>query len=106
MQNQSSYDKLLHRTKMHPFPVSADYPLNQEEWGKTFRPNNPEMWTEPIIDNHIALSILRYRSRGYTDFDLWEEFRESFEGWTIEILETAHRIALKELRTYLVTHGV
>jgi hypothetical protein len=91
---------------MHPFPVSADYPLNQEEWGKTFRPNNPEMWTEPIIDNHIALSILRYRSRGYTDFDLWEEFRESFEGWTIEILETAHRIALKELRTYLVTHGV
>ena len=40
------------------------------------------------------------------DNDLWEEFRESFEGWTLEHLEGAHRLALKELRTYLRAHGV
>jgi hypothetical protein len=91
---------------MHPFPILADYPLDQDEWGKSFHPNRTGILEEPILNNHIALSIPRYKSMGYTDFDLWEEFRESFEGWTFELLETAHRLALKELRTYLVTHGV
>jgi hypothetical protein len=59
---------------MHPFPISVDYPLDQEEWGKTFYLNNTESWTEPIVNNHIALSISRYKAMGYTDFDLWEEF--------------------------------
>jgi len=64
---------------MYPFP-NKGYPLSQEEWGKTFHPNDPEMRTEPIVNNHIVLSILRYQEIGDIDLDLWEEFRGSFEG--------------------------
>ena len=37
---------------------------------------------------------------------MWEEFRESFKGQSLKILELRDRITLKELCTYLVTHGV
>ena len=91
---------------MLPFLETVAYPLDRENWGKTFNPDDPETQTELYLNNHIALSILRYKHYKYTDNDLWEDFQGSFEGWTLEHLEKANRYALKELRTFLRTHGV
>lgn len=87
-------------------PTDSNYPLDEENWGLTFDPRVLEHRTTPNVNNHVALTMWRYGRMGYKDLDMWEEFRESFEGWSLEILELGDRIALKELRTYLVTHGV
>ena len=40
------------------------------------------------------------------DEELWQEVRESFEDWTLEIFQEATRSLLRDFRTYLVSHGV
>jgi hypothetical protein len=87
-------------------PPEVLYPFNPDTWGKTFDPQDKANHEESIINTHLTLLLVRWKAAKYTDEDLWEEFRESFEGWTLELLETATREVLKELRTYLVTHGV
>ena len=87
-------------------PPPVDYPFNHETWGKTFRTEEPENWKEDIVNTNIVLMIVRWKNRKYRDFSLWEEFRESFEGWTQEQFTIATREALKELRTYLTSNGV
>jgi hypothetical protein len=50
--------------------------------------------------------LVRYNQKKYTDYNLWEEFQEGFEGWTVELFNVASREAIKDLRTYLLEHGV
>jgi hypothetical protein len=87
-------------------PPPVEYPFNHEVWGKTFNPNDKGNWKDDIVNTHIVQRMLRWKRQGYKDFDLWEDYQESFEEWIIELFSIATRDALKELRTYLTTHGV
>ncbi|KAJ6019518.1 hypothetical protein N7522_001585 [Penicillium canescens] len=37
---------------------------------------------------------------------LWNDFREEFNGWTLDTFKMANRAALKMIRIHLTTHGV
>jgi hypothetical protein len=41
-----------------------------------------------------------------TDRALWKDFREEFNGWTLDTFKVANKTALKVLRLYLTTHRV
>ena len=87
-------------------PPEVTYPLDLENWGKPLDIQQEDQCTKGRINNYITLMLVRYRQKGYQDFDLWEEFREGFEEWDAELFGKASREALKDLRTYLTRHGV
>jgi hypothetical protein len=91
---------------MIPIPAGLTYELDEENWGKRFDPSNEGHHTHGRLNNYITLQLVRYQQKQYEEDELWEEFREGFEGWTQDLFDEASREALKELRTYLVDHGV
>jgi hypothetical protein len=87
-------------------PPEVTYPLDRETWEEPFDLSDESCLTLKRINNYITLMLVRYKHKRYEDYDLWEEFREGFEGWTTEIFSQASREAIKDLRTYLFEHGV
>jgi hypothetical protein len=71
-----------------------------------FDPTKEEHLTERIINGYIAHMMIYYTATNCKDEDLWYTFREDFEGVIINILNIAQRTALRELREYLIIHGV
>ena len=90
---------------MIPPPVTT-YSIDKEAWGTPFNPDDENQQKEPIVNGYITLMILKYEMSKYTDILLWKDFREDFEGWSLENFKIGNRTALKKLRDYLITHGV
>lgn len=86
-------------------PPQVTYRLDDATWGHKFDPTQEGYQTEQV-NNQIALFIVRCDFKTYINEDLWEEFQETFENWTNEHFQTADKDAVKDLRIYLVTHGV
>ena len=86
-------------------PPQVTYRLDDATWGHKFDPTEEGYRTEQV-NNQIALFLVRCDFKTYINEDLWEEFQETFENWTNEYFQTVDKDALKDLRTYLVTHGV
>jgi hypothetical protein len=40
--------------------------------------------TTERVNGYLLHHILHYRKQSYTDYKLWEYFREDFEDWTLE----------------------
>lgn len=85
---------------------TAEYPLDQASWGYDLDRTKAAEWTQESINTYILWRMVVWKKRGYKGEWLWREFREDFEEWEAEWFAKATREALKELRTYLVTHGV
>ncbi len=80
--------------------------LNKSVWGKTLDYSRPENRTTTRIDNYIAWSLMRLDHFEETDELLWESLHVQFEGWSIDTLTLASTSLLKQLRDFLVSHGV
>lgn len=87
-------------------PPPVTYLLDLDSWGTPFSVQNEEHHTHTQTNNWITLMLVRYEQKGYQGYDLWEEFQEGFEGWTTALFTLASREVIKELRTWLSTHGV
>ncbi|RDW58865.1 hypothetical protein BP6252_13341 [Coleophoma cylindrospora] len=92
---------------MIPMPP-ADYPLNQETWGHDLERGAEKdgKWGQAVLNTWIHFHLGYWDRRQHRDDILWEEYREAFEDWKEEWFTGASTKALKELRTYLTTHGV
>ncbi|KAI1006879.1 hypothetical protein K3495_g1347 [Podosphaera aphanis] len=90
---------------MIPPPVTT-YSIDKEAWGTPFNPDDANQQKKPIVNGYITLMILKYDISKYTDSLLWKDFREDFEGWSLENFKIGNRTALKKLRDHLITHGV
>jgi len=82
------------------------YELDPETWGKTFDIAKIPENTPPQLNNYILLMIVRYELKEYVNKELWEEFKEGFEGWTETHFSQASREATKDMCKYLMAHGV
>jgi hypothetical protein len=91
---------------MRPIPENLDYKVDEEYWGEPIDLNN-ELHLEPeVLNGYITCMLLSYQGKFREGLDLWEEFHEDFQGFTVEIFTRANRKALKPLREHLVIHGV
>lgn len=86
-------------------PPVTTYAIENEAWEKLFYPTEASQQKEPLVNDYITLMILKYEMSLYTDILLWKDFREDFEGWSLENFKAGNRTVLKKLRDYLVTHG-
>jgi hypothetical protein len=71
-------------------PPQVSYPLDEGTWGEKFDPTRTD-YTSKQINNEIALFIGRCDMKKYINEDLWEEFKETFEGCSAELLGLAYR---------------
>ncbi|RKF76465.1 hypothetical protein GcM1_227076 [Golovinomyces cichoracearum] len=78
-------------------PDKLSYKIDQSLWGNPFDPADKEQQKEEIINTYITWAIEKI---------LWKDFREDFEGRSLESFNKGNRGALKRLRSHLVTHGV
>ncbi|RKF61025.1 hypothetical protein GcM3_160017 [Golovinomyces cichoracearum] len=72
--------------------------VDKEKWGKNL--------TEKVINGHILHTKLWYEKGDYEDYEMWEVFREDFEGWTTEIFNLGDTKILRDFRNFLVQNGV
>jgi hypothetical protein len=87
-------------------PDNLGYPIDETTWGKSIDPLEKENQTEEILNGYITRVIQQWSSQQTVDILLWQEFRDDFDKWTLDLFKTASRGALKALRSYLLTHGV
>jgi hypothetical protein len=83
-----------------------DFEVDEKRWGKPFDPADENQLTTENISGYIAHMTKIYQSHKYRDDYLWQIFHEDFEGFTTEIFTKAHRLAIRDLRSYLYNHGV
>jgi hypothetical protein len=62
--------------------------------------------TAPQVNGFIIYKIIFYRSRHYTDEQLWEYFREDFAGWTTATWAKGHVSIVRDFRDFLRRNGV
>ena len=91
-----------------PFPIPEEHVdlIDKDKWGKDFEIENADFLTTKTITGHILYRMLFYKKRAYEDGQLWEYFKEDFEGWTTEIFSLANTDLRRDLRNYLRDHGV
>ncbi|RKF84104.1 hypothetical protein GcM1_145004, partial [Golovinomyces cichoracearum] len=61
-----------------------------ENWGQRFNILKDEL-TTPVVNSFILWRIYMYNSLRFTDYDLWELFRDDFDGWKKEHLDKAEK---------------
>ncbi|RKF76715.1 hypothetical protein GcM1_225059 [Golovinomyces cichoracearum] len=54
----------------------------------------------------LTKKVLWCEKGDYEDYELWEAFREKFEGWTAEIFNIGDTKIRRDFRNFLVQHGV
>ncbi|RKF78443.1 hypothetical protein GcM3_064032, partial [Golovinomyces cichoracearum] len=69
--------------------------------GKTLRSIPSGSSKRTYNNGYITLMVIKYEMSEYTDILLWKDFREDFEGWTLENFKIGNRTVLKKLRDYL-----
>ncbi|KAF3400190.1 hypothetical protein F1880_008399 [Penicillium rolfsii] len=74
-------------------PDNLPYPIEEKTWGKSVDTLDEMNQTEGILNGHI-ICVLRTNN-----------FRDEFDGWTLDIFKVASKSALKMLRLHLTTHG-
>jgi hypothetical protein len=87
-------------------PPDLSYPIDEATWNKSIDPLKEENQKAEILNGYITHVMQFWINRRFKDIALWEDFRDEFSEWTIDVLKLASRNALKELRVYLTTHGV
>jgi hypothetical protein len=58
------------------------------------------------VNRYLLNNIRYYRGRFYTDYKLWECFREDFEDWTLDTWKLSHTRIIREFRDFLCRNGV
>jgi hypothetical protein len=91
---------------MLPIPDNLPYPIEEKTWGKSVDTVDEKNQTEGILNGHITCVLRAWKMMGITDRALWNDFREEFDGWTLDTFKVASKTALKMLRLHLTTHGV
>jgi hypothetical protein len=89
-----------------PIPDNLGYAVEEETWQKSIDTLDEKNQTEKILNGHIACTMQAWNIMRITDRALWNDFREEFNGWTLDTFKVANKTALKMLRLYLTTHGV
>jgi hypothetical protein len=87
-------------------PDNLGYPIDKETWRRTVNPLEEEYQTEGILNGYITRVMQGWDNQQINDIALWKDFRDEFDGWTLDIFKLASKGALKVLRIYLTTHGV
>ncbi|TQS34416.1 hypothetical protein Golomagni_05202, partial [Golovinomyces magnicellulatus] len=65
-----------------------------------------EKRSQKAITDYILNAIDSYHELGWRDDNLWEVFREDFEGWVADDFVIAHKNAVRILRDHLLENGV
>jgi hypothetical protein len=91
---------------MRPIPEDLDYKVDEKYWGEPLDLNDGRHLEPEVLNGYITCMLLSYQGKFREGLDLWEEFHDDFEGFTVEIFTRANRKALKPLREHLVMHGV
>lgn len=73
---------------------------------KTWHSINLDRCQESDVNGYILYNIAFYDIRGYHDTELWEVFKEDFDGWTIEIWDKANTKIRRDFRNFLRHNGV
>jgi hypothetical protein len=59
-----------------------------------------------LADQFIQTKVTEWKNWDFENKDLWEQFRDDFEGWTETTFKEATIDALRVLRAYLRERGV
>jgi hypothetical protein len=89
-----------------PIPDNLGYAVNEETWQKSINTLDKKNQTEKILNGYITCVLRTWKLIGITKRGLWNDFREEFNGWTLDTFKVANRAALKLIRIHLTTHGV
>ncbi|RKF55671.1 hypothetical protein OnM2_088060 [Erysiphe neolycopersici] len=76
-----------------------------EKWGQRINILKDEL-TTPIVNSFILWRIYMYNSLSFTDYDLWELFRDDFDGWKKEHFDNSEKEVTTNLRNFLRQNGV
>ncbi|TGO31513.1 hypothetical protein BHYA_0615g00020 [Botrytis hyacinthi] len=87
-----------------PIPETLPYEVDPAFWGKQLNPAK-EGLIETEVNADITMWLVNSQFRQYKGQQLWDEFREWYEGWTEATFKIAHREALKLVRNQLLLHG-
>ena len=90
---------------MRPMPINLDYKLDPDTWGDSLDPTATDL-TQPMLHSYVQRMILSYQGSYVEGLQLWEEFRDDFQGWTQELFAMLDRKAAKALRDHLVLRDV
>jgi hypothetical protein len=89
-----------------PIPDNLGYAIEEETWQKSIDTLDEKNQTEKILNGYITCTMQAWNTMRITDRALWKDFREEFNGWTLDTFKVANKTALKVLRLYLTTHRV
>ncbi|RKF58772.1 hypothetical protein OnM2_065046 [Erysiphe neolycopersici] len=92
-----------------PFPErfsNLSESVDKIKWGKKFNLDDPTDLTEKVVNGYILHSSIWYEDGNYEDYELWEAFREDFEGWSTEVFLIADTKIRRVFRNFLLQHGV
>ncbi|RKF80728.1 hypothetical protein GcC1_033043, partial [Golovinomyces cichoracearum] len=65
-----------------------------------------EQRSRKATTDYILNAVDSYRELGWRDDNLWEVFREDFEGWVADDFVIAHKNAVRIFRDHLLENGV
>ena len=91
---------------MPPLPDKWSNEVDLDFWGIKLDVTNKEHMTEKRVNGFIYYSMEVWRYAEEIDFYLWEAFQIDFQGWTQETFAFASDTVIRDLRKFLLTHGV
>ncbi|RKF74018.1 hypothetical protein GcM1_241046 [Golovinomyces cichoracearum] len=71
-----------------------------ENWGQRIKIPKDEL-TTPVVNSFILWRIYMFNSLKFTDYDLWELFRDDFDSRKKEHFDKAEKEVTTNLRTFL-----
>jgi hypothetical protein len=91
---------------MSYLPENQRMLIDEETWGKDIDASDLGDLTPEMINGHILYNTQVYASEGWEDYELWEHFTMSFEGWTKELFDKGKSDLTIALRDELRRHGI
>ena len=91
---------------MSPPPETCDFDIVRDKWHR--RPNAATLATitEADANTWLLCRIDKWGEMGYRDEDLWEIYKEDFEGWETDTFLQANTDVVRQFRDHLREWGV
>ena len=86
---------------MSPPPETCAYAIVKEKWND--QPDIKDLATLDTSEANtwILCRLDKWEEENFGDEELWEVYKEDFEGWTKDTFLKAHRDVVRSLRNHL-----
>ena len=85
--------------------IQAQVDAGQKKWGRGIDLQSDDTSIEDIND-FVKFKTFKYKAYNFKDDELWEQYKEDFQHFTLQIFKDCNQLTIQRLRILLRNNGV